>query len=101
MKMKKGDKVIVIAGKHKGARGSITKVLAAANRVVVEGVAKVKHHQKPRKQNESGSVVEREASVHASNVMLIDGKTDKQTRVGSKRVGEKKVRIARKSEQEI
>ncbi|HSE56962.1 MAG TPA: 50S ribosomal protein L24 [Candidatus Paceibacterota bacterium] len=101
MKMKKGDKVIVITGKQKGEKGTITKVLGESNRVVVEGIAKAKVHQKARRSTESGSIIERERSVHTSNVMLVDPKSGSRTRVGKKKVGEKWQRFAKKSGQEL
>lgn len=101
MKFKKGDNVIVIAGKHKGEKGSILRVLRDENRVVVEGIHKVKRQIKPKTRNEKGSMVEREAAFHASNVMIVDPKSGKGTRIGSKKVGEKNVRIAKKSGQEL
>lgn len=101
MKIKKGDKVIVIAGKYKGEKGAVLKVLGAANRLVVEGVAKVKKHKRARRTSEAGTVVETEASVHASNVMVLDPKGGTRTRVGKKKVGEKTVRFAKKSGQEL
>ena len=96
MKLKTGDKVVVIAGANKGKEGKITKVLD--DKVVVEGVNIVKKHQKASG-NESGGILEVEAPINASNVMLIDPKTKKPTRVGIT-VNEKtnkKVRISKKS----
>ncbi len=101
MKLKKGDNVIVITGKHKGQKGAITEINKVTNRVIVGGVNKVKHHIKAKKTKEKGSIVEKEASIALSNVMLADPKTGKPTRIGSKMVGDKKVRIAKKSNQEI
>lgn len=72
MKIKKGDNVIVIAGKHKGAKGTIGKVIG--ERVIVDGVNKMKIHVKPKNKNEKGSIVEREASIHHSNVKRAEGK---------------------------
>ena len=99
MKFKKGDKVIVITGKHKGTKTSIKKVVGT--RVVVEGVAKIKRHQKARRTTEKGTIVEKESSIHASNIMFLDPSTDKQTRVGKRTVNEKRVRFAKKSGKEI
>lgn len=95
MKIKKGDNIIVIAGKHKGAKGSVSKIVG--ERVLVDGVNKMKFHVKPKNKSEKGSIVEREATLHASNVMLIDSKTGKGTRIGKKVVGGKVVRFAKKS----
>ena len=97
MKLKTGDKVVVIAGKSKGKEGTIISVLKNENKVVVEGVNMVKKHLKPNGQ-ESGSIVEREAPIDASNVMILDPKTKKPTRIGhtTNKTG-KKVRVAKKS----
>ena len=96
MNLKVGDKVIVIAGSNKGREGTIKKVLKDENKLIVEGVNLVKKHQKASGQ-ESGGILETEAPIHASNVMIIDPKTKKPTRIGKKIVKDKKVRIAKKS----
>lgn len=97
MNFKTGDKVVVISGKDKGKEGKITKVLRTENKVVVEGVNIVKKHMKPNGQT-SGSIVEMEAAIDASNVMMIDPKTKKRTRIGhTTDKNGKKVRIAKKS----
>ena len=97
MKLKTGDKVVVIAGKSKGKEGTIISVLKDENKVVVEGANMVKKHIKPNGQ-QSGSIVEKEAPIHASNVMILDPKTKKPTRIGhtTNKTG-KKVRVAKKS----
>ncbi|WP_288657937.1 50S ribosomal protein L24 [uncultured Limosilactobacillus sp.] len=97
MFIKTGDKVRVIAGKDKGKEGSVKKILAAENRVVVEGINKIKKHQKPNNTNPNGGVIDTEAPINASNVMLIDPSTNEPTRVGYKFVDGKKVRVAKKS----
>ncbi len=81
MNFKTGDKVVVIAGKDKGKEGKIVKVLKSENKVVVEGINIVKKHIKPNG-NGAGSITEMEAAIHASNVMIIDPKTNKRTRIG-------------------
>ncbi len=101
MKLKKGDNIIVIAGKDKGKKGKIVRILADANRVVVEGVNIMKKHQRPRKSNEKGQVLDVAMPLHASNVMIADPKTGKPSKIGKKKVGDKMVRIAKKSGQEI
>ncbi len=101
MNLLKGDKVIVIAGKDKGKTGTIQKVDPKTNRVVVEGVNLRKKHKKPTQQNPEGSVVEIYAPIHASNVMLVDPKTKKPTRVGHKVAKGKKVRVAKASGTEL
>ena len=97
MFIKTGDKVRVIAGKDKGKEGSVKKILAAENRVVVEGINMIKKHQKPNNANPNGRVIDTEAPISASNVMLIDPSTNEPTRVGYKFVDGKKVRVAKKS----
>ena len=97
MFIKTGDKVRVIAGKNKGKEGSVKKILAAENRVVVEGINMIKKHQKPNNANPNGGVIDTEAPISASNVMLIDPSTNEPTRVGYKFVDGKKVRVAKKS----
>ena len=97
MFIKTGDKVRVIAGKDKGKEGSVKKILAAENRVVVEGINIIKKHQKPNNANPNGGIVEFEAPIHVSNVMLIDPSTNEPTRVGFKVVDGKKVRVSKKS----
>jgi len=97
LKLKKGDEVLVISGKEKGKKGKIIRVIPSDLRVVVGGVNKVKRHTKPSKTG-AGGIVEKEASLHVSNVMLVDPKTGKGTRVGYKTLADgKKVRVARKS----
>ena len=97
MKLKTGDKVVVIAGKSKGKEGTIISVLKNENKVVVEGANMIKKHIKPNGQ-QSGSIVEKEAPIHASNVMILDPKTKKRTRIGhtTDKKG-KKVRCTKKS----
>lgn len=97
MFVKKNDKVKVIAGKDKGKEGVVERVLPSKNRVVVKGVNIVKKHQKPSNANPNGGIVEVEAPIHASNVMVIDPSTNEATRVSYKVVDGKKVRVAKKS----
>ena len=101
MNFKTGDKVVVISGKDKGKEGKITTVLRKENKVVVEGINVVKKHVKPNGQN-SGSIVEVEAPIHASNVMIIDPKTGKRTRIGHT-IDKKgnKIRVAKKSNESL
>ena len=97
MNFKTGDKVVVISGKDKGKEGKITHVLRAENRVVVEGVNVVKKHVKGNGQ-QAGSINEMEAPIHASNVMILDPKTKKPTRIGhSINKDGKKIRVTKKS----
>lgn len=101
MKLKKGDNVIVIAGKNKGQKGQILKVFRDSNKVLIEGVNKVKKHLKPKTRDQKGSILEVESPMDASNVMIVDPKTGKQSRVGKKKVADKMVRISKKSGQEL
>ena len=97
MNLKVGDKVIVIAGSNKGKEGTIKKVLKKENRVIIEGINLVKKHQKGNGQ-ESGGILEIEAPIHASNVMIIDPKTKKGTRIGHNTdKNGKKIRVSKKS----
>ena len=97
MNFKTGDKVVVITGKDKGKEGTITKILRDENKVIVEGINIAKKHVKPQG-NQPGSIVEVEAPIHASNVMIIDPKTKKGTRIGHEidKKG-KKIRVSKKS----
>lgn len=97
MKLKKDDKVIVITGKDKGKTGTIARVLPREGKVLVTGVNVVKVHVRARRSGEKGQIVEKNLPVQASNVLIIDPKTGKGTRVGKKVVDGKKVRIAKKS----
>jgi large subunit ribosomal protein L24 len=97
MNLVKGDNVIVIAGRDKGKTGTIQKVIPETNRVVVENVNLRKKHKKPTQQNPDGGIVEIYAPIDASNVMLLDPKTKKPTRVGHKIVKGKKVRVTKAS----
>lgn len=102
MNFKVGDKVVVIAGSSKGKEGKIISIDRKNNKVVVEGVHIVKKHKKGNGQ-ETGGILEVEAPIHASNVMLIDPKTKKRTRIGHTidEKTNKKIRIAKKSNEKI
>lgn len=100
MKLKTGDKVVVVSGSNKGKEGKITKILD--NKVIIEGVNIVKKHLKPKNNNGNGEIVEIEAPIHASNVMLIDPKTKKPTKVKIEKDSKgKKIRISKKSNEKI
>ncbi len=97
MNFKTGDKVVVISGKDKGKEGKITHILRSENRVVVEGINMVKKHVKGNGQ-QAGSINDVEAPIHASNVMIVDPKTKKPTRIGhSVNKDGKKIRVSKKS----
>lgn len=97
MKIKKGDNVIVTAGRDKGKKGTVVKTLRDVEKVVIEGLNLRKKHQKPRRSGEKGQTVEIAMPMHVSNVMIIDPKGGKPTRIGYKVEDGKKIRIARKS----
>jgi large subunit ribosomal protein L24 len=100
-RIRKGDRVAVLAGKDKGKRGEVLRVLTAADRAVVQGVNMVKRHQRATAGN-AGGIVPKEAPVHMSNLALIDPKTDKPTRVGFKTLEDgRKVRFAKRSGETI
>lgn len=98
MKIKKGDKVIVLAGKDKGTVGVVAEAFPREDKVVVEGVHVVKRHQKSRRRGESGQIVDKALPIHVSNVALVDPKTGKATRIGIRREDGKRVRVAKKSD---
>ena len=100
MKLKVGDKVRVMSGKDKGKEGRITHTFVKENKVVVEGVNMVKKHLKPNNSNQTGGIIEREAKIDASNVMILDKKTNKPTRIYSKvdEKSNKKVRVGKSHE---
>lgn len=99
MKIKKNDSVIVIAGKDKGKIAKVVKAMPKDNLILLEGVNMKKRHERARKANSKGQIVEKAMPVHVSNVMLVEGK--KGVRAGSKKIGDKNVRISRKSGKEI
>lgn len=101
MKLKKGDKVVVIAGKDRGTSGAIVRVLPKENRIVIDGVNIVKKHSRATAQNRKGQIVEKPMSIHASNVMLADPKGGKPTRIRIERKEGARVRVAIKSGSEI
>ncbi|MBS4221019.1 50S ribosomal protein L24 [Bacillus sp. FJAT-49711] len=97
MHVKKGDKVMVITGKDKGKTGTVLAAFPKKDRVLVEGVNIVKKHSKPSQDNPQGGIINQEAAIHVSNVMLLDPKTNEPTRIGYEVVNGKKVRVAKKS----
>jgi large subunit ribosomal protein L24 len=96
VRIKKGDTVVVVAGKDKKKTGEVLQVLPKESRVIVKDVNVVKKHQKPT-QASAGGIVEKEKSIHISNVALLDSKTQKPTKIGYKIENDKKVRFAKKS----
>ena len=97
--IRRNDSVVVTAGRDRGKRGRVLKVLPEKNRVVVEGVNIIKRHTRPNPQrNIKGGIVEREGAMHASNVQLVCPECGKMTRVGHTKLGDRKVRVCRKCE---
>lgn len=101
MLIKTGDKVRVISGKDRGQEGTVKSVIKAKNRIVVEGVNKIKKHQKPTNVNPQGGIVDVEAALDASNVMVLDPSTNEPTRLGVRREDGKRVRYAKKSGKDL
>jgi large subunit ribosomal protein L24 len=107
LKIRKDDTVRIIAGKDRGRTGRVLRVEPAKQRVYVEGANIIKRHTRPRtlrdtqRAQELGGIVEKEGPIHISNVMLIDPDTGEPTRVGIKRDGGRRVRVAKKSGKEI
>lgn len=102
-KIRKDDKVMVLAGKDKGKIGKVLKILRKKDRILVEGVNKVQRHTKPNPYlNQPGGIVEKETPVHASNLAVVCGSCTKPTRVGYKKLDDgKKVRICKKCSEVI
>jgi len=99
MKVRKNDNVVVIAGKDRGKKGKVRQALPKENRVVVEGVNMVKRHMRPRGTARQAGIIEREAPIHVSNVMLLCTKCNRPTRIGFRSLEDgKKVRICRRCE---
>jgi large subunit ribosomal protein L24 len=96
-KIKKGDRVVVLAGKDKGRQGQVIKVLPKEDRLVVSGVNMIKRHTRPSQSDPQGGVKHREAALHISNVAFVDPKSGEPTRVGFRIEDGKKVRVAKKS----
>ncbi|HTW28605.1 MAG TPA: 50S ribosomal protein L24 [Acetobacteraceae bacterium] len=101
-RIRKGDQVVVISGADKGRRGEVLRVFPQADRAVVQGVNMAKRHTKPRGLGQPGGIVEREATIHLSNLKLIDPKSDRPTKVGFRVLEDgRKVRVARATGQVI
>lgn len=101
LKIKSGDRVIVIAGEHKGEQGVVLKVDREKNKAIVEGINLISKHTKPSAKNPQGGIIKKEAPIHISNLSLIDPKTKEATRVGYEVRDGKKVRFSKKSKQVI
>ena len=97
-KIRKGDKVVVLAGRDKGKSGEVTLVFPTERRAVVAGINMVKRHTRPSQGDPQGGIKHKEAALHVSNVALMDPKTGKATRVGFKTLDDgRKVRVAKRS----
>lgn len=106
MKIRKNDNVMVISGNDKGKTGKVLKVFPKKNRVIIEGINLRKRHTKPSQKNPQGGILEQEAPVNASNVMLLDPKTNEPTRLGARvildeKTGKKKIARVSKSTGEM
>ena len=99
--IKKGDEVIVLAGKNKNSKGKVLKVLVKEEKAIVEGVNMVSKSTKPNAQNPQGGIIKQEAPIHISNLSLIDPKSGKPTRVSIKHDGKNVIRVSKKSGEEI
>ncbi|WP_372775312.1 50S ribosomal protein L24 [Mangrovibacterium sp.] len=100
--IKKGDTVVVTAGNDNGRQGKVLEVIRDKDRAIVEGVNMVKKHTKPNAENPQGGIVEKEAPIHISNLMLLDPKSGSRTRIGRKLDDNGKlVRYSKKSGEEI
>lgn len=97
MRIKKGDNIIVLAGKDRGKTGKVLEAFPDEERVLVEGINIRKRHQRPTRANQKGQIVEKPLPIHVSNVAIADPKDGKPTRIGYKIENDKKVRVARKS----
>ena len=96
-KIKKGDRVVVLAGRDKGRQGQVLRVLPKEDRAYVGGINMVQRHTRPTQADPQGGIKNKEAAIHVSNLALVDPKSGAPTRVGFKIEGDKKVRVAKKS----
>ena len=102
MRIRKGDQVEVISGVYTGQRGRVLHVWPRKERVLVEGINNVKRHTRPNPNNQQGGIVEKEAPLHVSNLMVVDSQTDERTRIRIQRLEDgARVRIAKKSGEQI
>ena len=101
MAIRKGDFVIVITGPYKGVKGKVLKAFPQTQRVIVEKVNFIKKHTRPTQQNQQGAIVEKEAPIHVSNVMLYNDKLNEVTKAVYKTVGKDRIRVDKKTGDEI
>ncbi|MCF7859446.1 MAG: 50S ribosomal protein L24 [Candidatus Cloacimonetes bacterium] len=101
MRIKKGDTVVVITGKYKGVKGRVLKSMPKEERIIVEKVNFIKKHTRPTQQNQQGGIIEKEASIHVSNVKLFNEKINDVTRAVFKEHGKSRTRVCKKTGDEI
>ena len=101
MRIKKGDNVVIIAGKYKGVKGRVLKEIPKEDRVIVEKVNFIKKHTRPNQQNQQGGIVEKEAPIHVSNVKLYNEKINDVTRAIFAEHGDSRTRVCKKTGDEI
>jgi large subunit ribosomal protein L24 len=101
MRIKKGDLVVVISGQDKGKKGRVLKAFPSNQKVIIEKVNFVKKHSRPTQQNQKGGIIEKEAPIHVSNVQLFNEKIGEKTKAVFKEVGDSRVRVCKKSGDEI
>ena len=101
MKIKKGDNIIIIAGKDKGKTGTVSRTFPKKDFIIVSGLNLKKKHQRPRKSGEKGQIIDIAMPIHISNVMVLDPDIKRPVRIGKKLVGERYIRISKKSGKEI
>ena len=99
--IKKGDTVYVNAGNDKGKTGKVLEVIPSKDRAIVEGINMVSKHAKPSPKHPQGGIIKQEAGIHVSNLQIVDPSKGVPTRIGHKFVGDKKIRYAKKSGEEI
>ena len=101
LKIRRGDRVVVISGKYRGVKGNVLKVFPKDERVIVENVNFIKRHTKARKQNQPSSIIEKEAPIHVSNVMLFNDKLNTVTKPVIKIVDDTRIRVCKKTGDEL
>lgn len=101
MRIKKGDLVIVITGQDKGKKGRVLKAFPKTQKVIVEKVNFIKKHARPTQQNQKGGIIEKEAPIHVSNVQLLNEKLNEKTRAVYQKVGDRRVRVCKKTGDEL
>jgi len=101
MRIKKGDTVVVITGQYKGVKGKVLRAIPKTNRIIVEKVNFIKKHTRPTQQNQQGGIIEKEAPIHVSNVMIYNDKIGDVTKVIFKEAGDSRIRVCKKTGDEI